>query len=59
MVRRNCSATHLTAMPIMASYVMAKCKPRTPRRLLAKVPELVASLREEYRKTEMYKRYWG
>jgi len=54
-----CYMDSTIAMPIMASYVMAKCKPRKPRRLLSALPQLVGSLREEYRKTEMYKRYWG
>jgi deoxyhypusine synthase len=47
------------AMPIIASYLLAKCKPRKPRRLFKQLPALVASLRTEYRKTEMYARYWG
>jgi deoxyhypusine synthase len=47
------------AMPIIASYLLAKCKPRKPRRLFKRLPELVESLRTEYRKTEMYARYWG
>jgi deoxyhypusine synthase len=47
------------AMPLMASYVLARCKPRKPRRLYQRLPEMVAALRSEYRKTELYARYWG
>jgi deoxyhypusine synthase len=47
------------AMPLMASYVLARCKPRKPRRLYKRLPEMVAALRSEYRKTELYARYWG
>lgn len=47
------------AMPLMASYVLARCKPRKPRRLYNRLPEMVAALRTEYRKTDLYARYWG
>jgi deoxyhypusine synthase len=53
-----CYIDSTVAMPLMASYVMAKCKPRKPRRLLARLPEMVKALRDEYRKTELYRRYW-
>jgi deoxyhypusine synthase len=54
-----CYMDSTIAMPLIASYVMAKCKPRKPRRLLARLPEMVSALRDEYRKTELYARYWG
>jgi deoxyhypusine synthase len=54
-----CYVDSTVAMPIIGSYVMAKCKPRKPRRLFKRLPEMVESLRTEYRKTEMYERYWG
>ncbi len=47
------------AMPLMASYVLARCKPRKPRRLYKRLPAMVDALRTEYRKTELYARYWG
>jgi deoxyhypusine synthase len=47
------------AMPLMASYVLARCKPRKPRRLYQRLPAMVESLRTEYRKTALYARYWG
>jgi hypothetical protein len=46
-------------MPLMASYVLARCKPRKPRRLRARLGAMVDSLRAEYRKTELYARYWS
>lgn len=54
-----CYVDSTVAMPIIASYVMAKCKPRKPRRLYKKLPEIVDALRAEYRKTDLYARYWG
>jgi deoxyhypusine synthase len=54
-----CYIDSTVAMPLMASYVLAKCKPRKPRRLVKRLPDLVTSLRNEYRQTEMYRRYWG
>lgn len=47
------------ALPLMAAYVQARAKPREPRRLLRRMPEMVAKLREEYRQTEHYAKYWG
>jgi deoxyhypusine synthase len=47
------------AMPLMASYVLARCQPRKPRRLYKRLPAMVDALRTEYRKTELYARYWG
>lgn len=47
------------ALPLIANYVLARCKPRKPRRLYDRLPEMVARLRAEYRKTALYKRYWG
>jgi len=46
-------------MPLIASYVLAKCKPRKPKRLYRRLPDLVSALRDEYRRTELYARYWG
>jgi deoxyhypusine synthase len=53
-----CYIDSTVAMPLIASYVLAKCKPRKPRRLYRRLPEMVSALREEYRRTELYARYW-
>jgi deoxyhypusine synthase len=53
-----CYVDSTVAMPIIASYVLARCKPRKPRRLYARLPEIVESLRAEYRKSKLYARYW-
>jgi deoxyhypusine synthase len=47
------------ALPLLAAYVTARCQPRTPRRLLRRIPELLQKLRSEYRASGLYKRYWG
>ncbi len=54
-----CYVDSTVVMPLMASYVLARCKPRKPRRLYRRLPAMVEALRSEYRKTEMYARYWG
>jgi deoxyhypusine synthase len=54
-----CYIDSTVAMPLIASYVLARCKPRKPKRLYRKLPELVSALREEYRGTALYARYWG
>jgi deoxyhypusine synthase len=53
-----CYVDSTVAMPLIAAYVLARCKPRKPRRLFRQLPALVSALREEYRKTELYARYW-
>jgi deoxyhypusine synthase len=47
------------AMPIVGSYLMARCKPRRPRRLYDRLPEMMAKLRAEYRQSPLYRRYFG
>jgi deoxyhypusine synthase len=47
------------ALPLVGAYVMARCKPRKPRRLYDRLPAMVDKLRAEYKKTDLYKRYWG
>ena len=47
------------ALPIVGAYLAARCKPRAPRRLYERLPALMEKLRAEYRKTALYKRYWG
>jgi deoxyhypusine synthase len=54
-----CYVDSTVAMPLIASYVLARCKPRKPRRLLERIPKMVEALRTEYRKTELYARYWA
>ncbi len=53
-----CYVDSTVVMPLLASYVMAKCKPRKPRRLFKRLPEMVDALRTEYRGSELYRRYW-
>jgi deoxyhypusine synthase len=47
------------ALPLIAAYVTARCKPREPRRLMRRIPSLLDKLRAEYRTTDLYKKYWG
>jgi deoxyhypusine synthase len=47
------------ALPLIAAYVQARCKPRTPRRLYKRMPQLMDKLRSEYKTTDLYKKYWG
>jgi deoxyhypusine synthase len=54
-----CYVDTTIALPLMASYVLARCKPRRPRRLLRRLPEMVEALRAEYRRSPLYARYWG
>jgi deoxyhypusine synthase len=54
-----CYVDSTIAMPLLASYVMAKCKPRKAKRLFSRLPAMVAAMRAEYRKSELYRRYWG
>jgi deoxyhypusine synthase len=54
-----CYVDSTVAVPLIGAYVAARCKAREPRRLYKRLPELVDSLRSEYKKTDLYKRYWG
>jgi deoxyhypusine synthase len=54
-----CYTDSTIAVPLIASYVLARCKRRKPRRLYKRLPQMVEALRDEYRKTELYARYWG
>jgi deoxyhypusine synthase len=53
-----CYLDSTVALPLMAAYVMTKCKPRKPRRLYAQLPAFVERLRAEYRQSAMYTKYW-
>jgi deoxyhypusine synthase len=54
-----CYVDSTIALPLIGSYVLARCKPRRPRRLFRRLPAMVESLRAEYRRSPMYARYWG
>ncbi len=54
-----CYVDSTVVMPLMASYVLAKCKPRKPKRLYKRLPAMVAAMRKEYRKSPLFERYWG
>jgi deoxyhypusine synthase len=53
-----CYLDSTVAMPLIAAYVMARCKPRPPRRLYRRLPAMVDALRTEYRRSSFYARYW-
>ena len=53
-----CYVDSTIAMPLIASYVLAKCKPRKPRRLFKRLGEMEEALRAEYLKSDLYARYW-
>ncbi|HEY3353728.1 MAG TPA: deoxyhypusine synthase [Polyangia bacterium] len=54
-----CYLDSTVALPIIASYALARAKRRPPRRLFARMGAVVQRLRDEYKTTEMYKKYWG
>jgi deoxyhypusine synthase len=54
-----CYLDSTVALPLIGTYLMARCARREPRRLMRRMPDLVARLRDEYRQTELYHRYWG
>ena len=45
------------ALPILASYLLERCPPRQPRRLYARLPELVDALRREYKRSPLHERH--
>jgi deoxyhypusine synthase len=54
-----CYVDSTVVLPLIASYVLARCKPRKPRRLFKRLPEAIEALRAEYRKSDLYARYWS
>ena len=54
-----CYVDSTVALPLIGAYILARCRPREPRRLWRRMPEMVARLRAEYRETELYRRHWG
>ncbi len=54
-----CYADSTVVMPLLGAYALAKARPRTPRRLYREMPVLVERLREEHRRTDLYKQRWG
>ncbi len=53
-----CYLDSTVAMPLIAAYVLSRSRPRTPRRLFTRLPELVEKLREEHRRTDIYRSRW-
>jgi hypothetical protein len=47
------------ALPLLGAYVTARCRPREPRHLTRRLPELVERLRTEYKTTDLYRKYWS
>jgi hypothetical protein len=54
-----CYLDSTVALPPIGAYVLARCTPRKPRRLYDRLPQMFDNLQAEYRKTKLYKRYWG
>jgi deoxyhypusine synthase len=54
-----CYVDSTVALPLIGAYVLGRCKPRQPRRLYDRLPAMLEKLRAEYKKTALYKRYWG
>jgi deoxyhypusine synthase len=54
-----CYVDSTVALPLIAAYVTARCKPRKPKRLYDRLPAMLDKLRAEYKQTDLYKRYWG
>jgi len=54
-----CYVDSTVALPIIAAYVMSRCKPRKQRRLYDRLPQMLDDLRAEYKKSALYKRHWG
>ncbi|HKA92049.1 MAG TPA: deoxyhypusine synthase [Haliangiales bacterium] len=54
-----CYIDSTIAMPLIGAYVLARCKPRPPRRLYRKFPGILDKLRSEYKKSPLYARYWN
>ncbi len=47
------------ALPLMASYVLEKCKPRPQRKLYTRLQEMTATLVEQYRNCRQFKKVFG
>jgi deoxyhypusine synthase len=54
-----CYVDSTIALPLIGSYVLARCKPRDPKRLYKKFPGILDRLRSEYKKSPLYARYWN
>ena len=54
-----CYMDSTIALPLIAAYLQSRCKPRKLKRLYRRLPEMVEALRDEYRQTDLYARYWG
>jgi deoxyhypusine synthase len=54
-----CYADSTLVMPLLGAYALAKARRREPRRLYRQLPRLVERLRDEHRRTDLYKLRWG
>lgn len=54
-----CYVDSTIAMPLLAAYIHARAKPREPRHLYNRLPQLLTRLREEHQKTDIFKSRWG
>ena len=54
-----CYLDSTVAMPLIASYVLAKCKPRKPKRLYKRLPDMLARLRADYRGSDQFKKFFS
>jgi deoxyhypusine synthase len=54
-----CYADSTLVMPLLGAYALAKAKRREPKRLYQKLPQLLEHLRDEHRRTKLYKDRWG
>jgi len=56
-VTAYCDST--IALPLLASYLLERCKPRPQRRLYGKLSQMTERLAEEYRKSVKFRRLTG
>lgn len=54
-----CYVDSTIAMPLLGAYLLARSKRREPSRLYQKRDEMIANLRQEYARSEPFKRYFG
>jgi len=54
-----CYLDSTVAMPLIASYLMATCAPRQTGGLYRQLPALVGRLREEYKATKQFQKFFG
>ncbi len=54
-----CYADTTLVMPLLGAYALARAKRREPKRLYARLAQLVEQLRAKHRQTKLYKERWG